>query len=144
MPPVHKPMPKKVNVLVQHIDLVKVHKWAKEGLLEKTLEKISGKYDWTHIYYNYKCDAMQLILSDPEYSFQQEKDDLINSRTVTYEVDEDPIEYQVSKKYSLVLKVHRFKYKNEDKDFDPLSFEIEGELSTRGLNYYELIEIIED
>ena len=127
---------------LKHIDLVGSSQWTKKSLVQLTIEKVSGKYDWTFIYYHHNCEAIQMILKNDDHGFEQDKKDMLKTSETTYTVGEN-MNYQVSKSYTLVLKPHLFVYKNKNNsDFDPLRYEIEGIIVSDALAYYELVEII--
>ena len=129
--------------MATYVNLVGVSQSMKKCLIGKTIEKLSGKYDWTHIYHHRSHGSIQIIMKNDTQSFEDEKNDFLKTGRVTYTLDANTIDYKVSKTYTLVLKPHRFEYKPEESYFNPLAYELEGLLSCNGLVYYELIKIDE-
>ncbi len=119
---------------------------AKRSLIGNTMDKMFKNDEWKYIYYNYRAESIMLL--DTNKQFKKEKKSLLKSGEVDYNPSNSPFNYnnitfKISNSCDLILKPHRFIYKDEDRQVapEPLNWCLEGMINGGGYTYYEFVRI---
>ena len=135
-----------MSITMSSYNLQKVSKGARKVLVKHTMDKLLKNGKWKFMYFHYNARNIMTI-NDTE-DFLEEKEEMLNTGELDYNPENSPfnydeIKYKISKTTTLILKPHRYIYKDENVNpgLDCLSWELEGFINNGGFTYYEFVRI---